>query len=448
MSGVSSSFVSSRREVLLLAGAAAASVLVTFLAYEAVERAFIETEESRRLLHYGRGISASLVTAAAVGFLAHQQHGKRARSLAEEAERAARDARDARALLGFIVDATPSALIVLDPECRVVQTNRTAELVHGTELTGKLCRDAVAACSTLCAACPAAATLATGLPRTDLPPHTDPRTGEVLSIESHPLELPDGQRRVLLVEQVITAQKKLQARLLHQEKMAAFGLLAAGIAHDLGNPLASIEAQIQLLDAACLDPETASVLTSVREDARRLGRMIRELVDFARRRRDEATLVSVQAVAEDALRIAKHDPRMRKAGVKCVFDPETPPVLMVEDHLVQVVLNLVLNALDAMEEGGTLEIEVASGNQRVILRVTDSGCGMDSRVLERCFEPLFTTKPQGRGTGLGLSISRDIIRESGGELELHSSPGRGTSALVFLPAASMTESSAEGPGLP
>jgi len=141
-------------------------------------------------------------------------------------------------------------------------------------------------------------------------------------------------------------------------------------------------------------------------------------------------------VAEDALRILRHDPRMRNVTVASSFDPETPPVLVVEDHLMQVVFNLLLNAVDAMPEGGSLRLELSPAGSSVALRVHDTGCGMDRSVLNRCFEPLFTTKPPGRGTGLGLSISRDIIREGGGRLELHSSPGHGTTAVVSLPAAS------------
>jgi two-component system NtrC family sensor kinase len=117
------------------------------------------------------------------------------------------------------------------------------------------------------------------------------------------------------------------------------------------------------------------------------------------------------------------------------FDPETPPVLMVEDHLMQVVLNLLLNAVDAMPRGGRLRIEVRPAGDAVALRVHDDGIGMDRAVLARAFEPLYTTKEPGKGTGLGLSISRDILAEANGAIELHSAPGHGTTAVVTLPAA-------------
>ena len=423
------------RDLRLSAGAAAATVLLLFLVFEGIEQSFVRTEEARRFLHYARGISTSLLTAMAVGVLGYRQHQARARLLREEAAGRAAESRDARALLDFIVDATPAALVVLDPEYRVVRANRVAEKVHGPGLEGRLCHDALAACATRCDECPAAVSFVTGAPETCMRHHTDPRTGEVLAVESHPLDLPGGHRHVLIVERVVTEQRKLLARLIHQEKMAAFGLLAAGIAHDLGNPLASIESQMQLLGGTRLEEEPAAIMTAVRQEVGRLGRILRELVDFARRRRDEARLVSVQSVTDDALRLLRHDPRTRNVTVTTDFDPETPPVLMVEDHLMQVVLNLLLNAFDAMPDGGALRIEVRPAGHGVALRVHDTGFGMDRTTLGRCFEPLFTTKAPGKGTGLGLSISRDIVHEAGGGLELHSAAGRGTTAVVSLPAA-------------
>jgi len=163
-------------------------------------------------------------------------------------------------------------------------------------------------------------------------------------------------------------------------------------------------------------------------------------VDFARRRRDEAALVSVQGVVEDALRLLRHDRRMRGVSVERRYDAETPPVFVVEDHLMQVVLNILINALDAMDGGGRIVVEVCPVGARVALRVHDSGCGMERDALAHCFEPLFTTKAPGQGTGLGLSISRDIVREAGGDIELHSAPGRGTTAIVVLPGAGTTSS--------
>ena len=371
-----------------------------------------------------------MLTALVVGLVTHRSNKRRAAWLVAEVARRTREADEARSHLQVVVDATPAALLVLDRNRRVVSANRTAVDVHGLSPVGQTCHEVIAGRADPCHECG----LGPGEPAPCRHAHTDARTGEVLSVESHPLRLPNGEDGVLLVEQVVTEQRKLQARLLHQEKMAAFGLLAAGVAHEMGNPLSSIEAQLQLLEPKQLPAEAVPVLDTVRQEVARLGRILRELVDFARRRRDEATLVSVQSVVGDALRLLRHDRRMRAVKLREDFDPETPPVSMVEDHLMQVVLNLLLNALDAMPSGGTLRIEVGGAERQVALRVHDTGIGMERAVLTRCFEPLFTTKEAGRGTGLGLSISRDIARAAGGEIELHSAPGQGTTVVVTLPA--------------
>lgn len=433
---------SHRFEWMTLAASGGLCVLLMFLIWESVEQATALDERGVRSVHYARGISTSLLAALTVGLIGWRQHRRHEATLAEEASRCAGDARDSRRLLEVVVDATPAALLVLDRDFRVVRVNRMAERVHGGPLVGLRCYDALAGRNCQCAECPARVTFTTALSQTTSGIHTDPHTGEMLAVESHPMRLPDGQDYVLIVERVVTEQHKLQARLLHQEKMAAFGQLAAGVAHEMGNPLASVEAQLQLLDEARLAPDDASVVGTVRQEVMRLRRILREMVDFARRRRDEATLVPVQTVVRDALRLVRHDPRMRGVSTLEEFDPETPPVFMIEDHLMQVTLNLLLNAIDAMPEGGTLRIEVKPAGAHVALRVHDSGVGMDHATLGRCFEPLFTTKGPGKGTGLGLSISRDILRAVAGEVELHSAPGKGTTAVVMLPAAGLDTDSA------
>jgi signal transduction histidine kinase len=418
-----------------LAAAGGLCVLLLFLVWEGAERTFVRDDRAAHRVHYARGISTSLLTAGAVGLVGWRQHRRREAGLAALVTERAQDARAARELLERVVDANPAALLVLDGERRVVRANRMAEQVHGGPLVGGRCHEALLGRHERCAECAGPGAFARALACPASGTHTDPRTGEVLAVETHPLQLPDGNDYVLLVERVVTEQKKLQARLLHQEKMAAFGLLAAGVAHELGNPLASVEAQLQLLDEARLAREDVPVVATVRQEVARLRRTLREMVDFARRRRDEATLVSVQAVVGDALRLLRHDPRMRRVRTREEFDAETPPVFMVEDHLMQVVLNLLLNALDAMPAGGTLRIELRPAGEQVALRVHDTGIGMDRATLGHCFEPLFTTKDPGKGTGLGLSLSRDILRAVSGEIELHSAPGKGTTAVVTLPAA-------------
>ena len=424
-----------RSDIVVLVAGAAVSVLLMFLLWEAVELRFATSDAIAHRMHYARGISSSLVTALVIGLFSYRQHLRRESTLEQEVARRTKSLREAQSLLQLIVDTTPASIVLLDRGFRVVQANRSAEQVHGGALAGRLCFDALAGRQDMCVGCPAVESFEGGDSQRVYGTRRDPRTGEVLQVECHPLSRESGESYMLLVERIVTEQKKLEARLLHQEKMAAFGLLAAEVAHDMGNPLYSIDAQLQLLDVRTLPPETASVVGAVRSEVRRLHRILREIVDFARRRRDEATLVSVQSAVEDALRLLRHDRRMRSVELVEEFDAETPSVFMVEDHLVQVVLNVLINAVDAMPEGGTLRIELRPAGGTVALRIHDTGAGMEPGVLKQCLEPLFTTKDQGKGTGLGLSISKDILEAAGGRIELFSAPERGTTVVVTLPAA-------------
>ncbi len=422
-----------------MALAAGSTVFVMFLVWEALEQLVASSDAVAHLMHYSRGISTSLVTAAVVAWLSYRNHRGRAVALEEEVDRRTRESREARQLLRLVVDATPAGLMVLDPDMRIVEANRMAEQVHGRSLTGELCYEALPENQAQCADCPAVETARDGIAKRACGLHQASGTGEILEVETHPLPTSEREGYVLLVEQVVTERKKLEARLLHQEKMAAFGLFAAEVAHDLGNPLSSIDAQLQLVDDDSLPEEAAEVMHLVREEVKRLHRILRELVTFARKRRDEASLVSAVAVVEDALRLLRHDPRMRGVRVVRDFDSETPPVFLVEDHLMQVVINLLMNSLDAMAGEGTLRVEIRPARDGVVVRVRDDGAGMSAGVLERCLEPLFTTKEEGKGTGLGLSIARDIIEAAGGEIALHSAVGHGTTTIITLPPAVLPE---------
>ena len=164
----------------------------------------------------------------------------------------------------------------------------------------------------------------------------------------------------------------------------------------------------------------------------RIDRILREMTDFARRRSAESTDVPVAIAVDDALRMIRHDPRARAVQFKVDASATLPHVHVVEDHLVMVLVNLVLNALDAMPQGGELTIAARSIGPHVRISVSDTGCGMDEVTLRRSTEPLYTTKP-GRGTGLGLSIAQDVLRAARGSLDIDSAPGRGTTVHLTFP---------------
>ena len=226
---------------------------------------------------------------------------------------------------------------------------------------------------------------------------------------------------------------QLEAHVRYQEKLAALGVLAAGIAHDICNPLASMSSELEMLE---METDLGQVRASVgvlRRQVSRIDRTLREMSEFARRRGDQATAVVVHVAVEDALRMVRHDPRARKVTFDVDVTPDLPPLRLVEDHLVMVLVNLLINAFDAMPGGGTLALRARADGRSVSIAVRDTGVGMTEDVRRRATEPLFTTK-EGRGSGLGLAVTADVVRAAGGALENRVEPGEGTTVTLRFEA--------------
>ena len=240
------------------------------------------------------------------------------------------------------------------------------------------------------------------------------------------------ENQALLEQRILERTQELQesqALIVQHEKQAAFGLLAAGIAHEVGNPLASISSLVQLLNFRHADEYTRSRLNMVDDQLRRIQRILGELVDFSRPANTEATRCEVKSVVEAALSIAKYYKRKKGRRIVTRYAQDLPKLCGLKDQWVQVFLNLILNALDATEEGGVVEISTClqAGEIRVI--VADDGCGIPEADRDQIFQPYYTTKPA--GTGLGLFVCRHILEESGsGRIELTDSSPEGTTITV------------------
>jgi len=225
-----------------------------------------------------------------------------------------------------------------------------------------------------------------------------------------------------------------QSQLAHTEKMAAVGTLAAGVAHEVSNPLAGILACLENLEGNPEDAEMRSrYLELIRDGLKRIERTIQNLLDFSRPREMRLEPTSVNHNLRHVVELAEYQLRQRNIKVKFDLNPEDPPVLGDHFQMEQLFLNLVLNAAQAMPEGGTLTLRTTVSNGELVAEVRDTGTGIDPAVRGRIFDPFFTTREVGEGTGLGLAVSDSIVRAHGGTIEVESAVGQGTVFRVRLP---------------
>jgi signal transduction histidine kinase len=243
----------------------------------------------------------------------------------------------------------------------------------------------------------------------------------------------DLERRV---EERTDALRASQARVIHQEKMAAFGLLAAGIAHEVGNPLAALSSLVQILSRRGPDAYTAEKLDLAARQLQRIERTIRELIDFSRPASTVATKFHISEVVDEALGIAKYYHRTKQRRITTDVPIDLPVIRGVRDYLTQVVLNLVLNAIDATDDQGQIRVKAHVQGAEIELAVVDDGRGISLADRCRLFQPFFTTKVH--GTGLGLFVSRLILEDFSGTLTYRSGEGRGSIFHVRLPVEEST----------
>jgi signal transduction histidine kinase len=180
--------------------------------------------------------------------------------------------------------------------------------------------------------------------------------------------------------------------------------------------------------------KTKETLEIVEREVARVLRMLRDLVSFARRPKDDETLLDLNVIIRDMTGLLRHDPRARATELQVDIATGLLPVRAKEDAVVQVLLNLGVNALDAMPDGGVLTFEAANDDGSIVVRVRDTGSGVPREIRHQVFDPFFTTKPAGRGTGLGLFVSKGIAESIGGELTLETTGAGGTVFCLRLPA--------------
>jgi PAS domain S-box-containing protein len=244
----------------------------------------------------------------------------------------------------------------------------------------------------------------------------------------------DRQAGWIIVLEDVTDRANMEEQLRLSEKMAAIGLLAAGVAHEVNTPLTGISSFTQmLLERSEPDDPKTKLLEKIERQTFRAAKIISSLLNLSRPSGGDTGPVDLNVVVADVLSLLEHQFKLSKIQVR--RDLATPAVLVVgvEYKLQQVFLNLFLNARDAMPRGGWLAIESRVEDDTAIVEVSDTGAGIPSDHLARIYDPFFTTKGEGRGTGLGLSVTYGIVQEHGGTLTCESDAEHGTRFRLVLP---------------
>jgi len=304
-------------------------------------------------------------------------------------------------------------------------------------LIGQKCYKAFFGKNKPCENCMAQDSLHTGLPfsveNTHLP------TDTTFSMHFYPIKVPIGEvpagsdRLFLEFFQDVTQQKRLQAELIQSEKLASIGTLASGIAHEINNPLGGILGTAELiLDDAEKGSKVEEYATDIIQYSRNAADVISELTSYARKAKEETVSVKPSEAIESALKLAQRGLKLDRIEIRRDYD-EVPAIDGSANELQQVLLNLIINAVQAMNGEGILTVTCKQIDWNVVIAVGDTGQGIPNENLQSIFTPFFTTKDPGDGTGLGLSISHRIVSRMGGRIHVNSEIGRGTTFTITIP---------------
>jgi len=351
-----------------------------------------------------------------------------------------------------VVESLSDGLFVVDLEDRVLRWNRRMEALTGYD-RGRAVGRRLAALFTgpfveTLEAARRESPAGTSLHRVSLVSGAaDPQHPRLVNVAIAPLEAADGaQTGWIVVLEDVTDRAHLEEQLRLSEKMAAIGLLAAGVAHEVNTPLTGISSFTQMLleRSEPGDPRT-QLLEKIERQTFRAAKIVNSLLNLARPSGGDTGPVDLNVVINDVLSLLEYQFRISRVQVRKELASPAVVVRGVEYKLQQVFLNLLLNARDAMPKGGWVSVSTRVESGQALVEVGDTGMGIPSEHLARIYDPFFTTKPEGGGTGLGLSVTYGIVQEHGGSLVCESAVGQGTKFRMILPAIEQPLSVAEVP---
>ncbi|QCQ21812.1 sensor histidine kinase [Desulfoglaeba alkanexedens] len=342
----------------------------------------------------------------------------------------------ARMELEITFDAIQHSIFLIDHKSRILRINRTSEAVYGGMgcLIGRLYWDVLYQRDEPPSDCPITECLHSKRPVQREGPH--PLWDGYYRYYAFPVLNRSGQlERVVYYEKDETEARKLEQRLQQNERLKALGTLAAGIAHEIRNPLATINFNAQLLHRELsLEPTQQEMFHDLIAEAKKIDAIVRQVLSFARPREPQFLPANLNAIVRNCYQLVRVHSRKTPIEFTLDLDEKVPPLVMDQDQITQVLMNLVINAVEAMPNGGTLRVSTRwfPDTASVVLEVRDSGEGILPEDQDRIFDPFFTRKTE--GTGLGLSISRQILERHGAHIDVESRADSGTAFRVTFPS--------------
>ncbi len=350
-----------------------------------------------------------------------------------------------------VLDGITDLMLVLSEDLKIQRVNHVfSEWFPGVDPIGKTCYQIFRGKQSKCEDCPAQRSLVLDEIVKDLCIYKVDDKFRHFEIIASPLKTGiSAERNVLLFKRDVTLEKEFQAQFYQAEKMATVGALAAGVAHEINNPLAAISGFAEGLqrrikriqgkvEPVILEDFTEYTDTIIKE-CLRCRDIVQTLLTFSRPVASSLSPVDMNQCVRDTLFILKHHfKEQHNIAVKTDLHASLPVIMGDESQLKQVIINLFTNAFDATGEGDIIRIITNAGpNGGVELVVEDSGCGIPAELHDKLFEPFFTTKPVGKGIGIGLSTCYSIVKNHCGEITVTSEAGRGTSFKVSLPGITL-----------
>ncbi|MBI5029687.1 MAG: GAF domain-containing protein [Chloroflexi bacterium] len=350
---------------------------------------------------------------------------------------------ESRNTLRTLFDGIDDRICIVNSDLRVLALNRAAAAESELEPragVGKLCYDIMDHLDAPCEQCPVKDTFGTGKSAWVTQSRiTKKGAAQELEIRTYPLENSEGAvESVIEIVRDVTEKRKMESTLVQSAKLSAVGELAAGVAHEINNPLTAVYGNAQMLLKMLDSADSRYEMVQLIERAGlRASKVVRNLLDFSRREDYQFEPTDINSTIEDSLSLILHQLHRSTIQVTQTMQPDLPLVRASSSHLQTVWTNLLLNARDAIGEkkNGTIHIttQLAEDGKFIQILFADDGPGIAEKDLPKIFDPFFTTKPQGRGTGLGLYVSHLIIAHHNGTMQVSSEMGKGATFIVSLP---------------